>query len=76
MLRVQYLEKLKSNNNDEFVSQSRTYKENLQRESVSREIKKDLIRPIENMETKLEAKDRLTGALSNVRPALIDKAVE
>jgi len=76
LLRVQYLEKLKSNNNDEFVSQSRTYKENLQRESVSREIKKDLIRPIENMETKLEAKDRLTGALSNVRPALIDKAVE
>jgi hypothetical protein len=45
-------------------------------ESVSHEIKKELIKPIENMESKLEVKDRLTGALSNVRAALIDKADE
>jgi hypothetical protein len=45
-------------------------------ESVSYEIKKELIKPIENMENKLEVKDRLTGALSNVRPALINKANE
>jgi hypothetical protein len=37
---------------------------------------KELIKPIENKENKLEVKDRLTGALSNVRPALIDKADE
>jgi hypothetical protein len=40
----------------------------LQEESVSHEIKKELIEPIENMENKLELKYRLTGALSNVRP--------
>jgi hypothetical protein len=46
-------------------------------QSVSiQEIKKELIKPIENKENKLEVIDRLTGALSNVRPALIDKADE
>jgi hypothetical protein len=44
---------------------------NLLQESVSHEIKKELIKPIEKMETKVELKYRLTGALSNVRPALI-----
>jgi hypothetical protein len=45
----------------------------LQEESVSHEIKKELIEPIENMENKLELKNRLTGALSNVRPALMER---
>jgi hypothetical protein len=45
----------------------------VQEESVSHEIKKELIKPIENMENKLDVKDRLTGALSNVRPALMKR---
>jgi hypothetical protein len=48
----------------------------LQEQSVSYEIKKELMKPIENMENKLELKYRLTGALSNVRPALINKTNE
>ncbi|MFZ0511440.1 MAG: hypothetical protein WAM14_07535 [Candidatus Nitrosopolaris sp.] len=72
-LQFEYLEKLKSNNGDEFAVLGSAYKGE---ESVSHEIKKELIKPIENMENKLEVKDRLTGALSNVRPALIDKADE
>jgi hypothetical protein len=72
-LQFEYLEKLKSNNGDEFALLGIAYKAE---ESVSYEIKKELINPIENMENKLEVKDRLTGALSNVRPALIDKADE
>ena len=72
-LQFEYLEKLESNNSDEFAVLGSSYKGV---ESVSHEIKKELIKPIENMENKLEVKDRLTGALSNVRPALIDKANE
>jgi hypothetical protein len=72
-LQFKYLEKLKSSNGDGFAVLGSAYKGE---ESVSHEIKKELIRPIENMENKLEVKDRLTGALSNVRPALINKANE
>ncbi|MGA8082467.1 MAG: hypothetical protein WB988_11430, partial [Candidatus Nitrosopolaris sp.] len=72
-LQLEYLEKLKSNNGDEFAVLGSSYKGE---ESVSYEIKKELIKPIENMENKLEVKDRPTGALCNVRPALIDKADE
>jgi hypothetical protein len=69
-LQFEYLEKLKSNNGDEFAVLGSACKGE---ESVSiQEIKKELIKPIENMESKLEVKDRLTGALSNVRPALIN----
>jgi hypothetical protein len=68
-LQFEYLEKLKSSNGDGFAMLGSAYKGE---ESVSiQEIKKELIKPIENMESKLEVKDRLTGALSNVRPALI-----
>jgi hypothetical protein len=73
-LQFEYLEKLKSNNGDEFAVLGSAYKGE---QSVSiQEIKEELIKPIENMESKLEVKDRLTGALSNVRPALINKANE
>ena len=72
-LQFEYLEKLKSNNGDEFAVLGSAYKGE---QSVSHEIKKELIKPIENKENKLELIDRLTGALSNVRPALIDKADE
>ena len=72
-LQFEYLEKLKSSNGDGFAVLGSAYK---REESVSHEIKKELIRPIENMESKLEVKHRLTGALSNVRPALINKANE
>ena len=71
-LQFKYLEKLKSSNGDGFAVLGSAY---IGEESVSQEIKKELIRPIENKENKLEV-DRLTGALSNVRPALIDKADE
>jgi hypothetical protein len=72
-LQFKYLEKLKSSNGDGFAVLGSAYNGE---ESVSHEIKKELIKPIENMENKLEVKDRLTGALSNVRPALIDKTDE
>jgi hypothetical protein len=63
VLQFEYLEKLKSNNGDEFAVLGSAYKGE---QSVSiQEIKKELIKPIENMESKLEV-DRLTGALSNV----------
>ena len=67
-LQLEYLEKLKSNNRDEFAVLGSAYKGE---ESVSHEIKKELIKPIENMENKLEVKDRLTGALSNVRQKVV-----
>jgi hypothetical protein len=72
-LQFEYLEKLESNNGDGFAVLGSAYKGE---ESVSQEIKKELIRPIENKENKLEVIDRLTGALSNVRPALINKPNE
>jgi hypothetical protein len=62
-------ESLKSRNADGFAVLGSGYKGE-ERVSIQ-EIKKELIKPIENMESKLEVKDRLTGALSNVRPALI-----
>ncbi len=62
-LQFEYLEKLKSSNGNGFALGS-AYKGE---QSVSiQEIKKELIKPIENMESKPEVKDRLTGALSNV----------
>jgi hypothetical protein len=68
-LQFEYLEKLKSSNGDGFAKLGSAYKGE---ESVSiQEIKKESIKPIENMESKLEVKYRLTGALSNIRPALI-----
>jgi hypothetical protein len=67
-----YLENLKSNNGDEFVSLCRAYKGE---EGVStQEMKKELIRAIEIMQSKLEVNDRLTDVLSNARLALIDKS--
>jgi hypothetical protein len=72
-LQFEYLKKLESNNGDEFAELGNAYKGE---ESVSHETEKELIKPIENMENKLDVKERLTGALSNVRPALIYKAVE
>ena len=62
-LQFEYLEKLKSNNGDGFALGS-AYKGE-ENDSIQ-EIKKELIKPIENMESKPEVKDRLTGALSNV----------
>jgi hypothetical protein len=62
-LQFEYLKKLGSNNGDEFAE-------------ISHKTEKELIKPIENMENKLDVKNRLTGALSNVRPALVHKAVE
>jgi len=60
-LQFEYLEKLKSSNGDGFALGS-AYKGE---QSVSiREIKRELIKPIENMESKLEVKHRLTGALA------------
>jgi hypothetical protein len=67
-LQFEYLKKLESNNGDEFTELGNAYKGE---ESVSHETEKELIKPIENMENKLDVKDRLTDALSNVRPALI-----
>jgi hypothetical protein len=73
-LQFEYLEKLKSNNRNEFTSLSRAYKGE---ESVSiQEIKKELIKGIEIMQSKLDVNDRLTDILSNARLALIDKADE
>ena len=52
----EHLEKLKSNNGDGFAMPGSSYKGE---ESVSiQEIKKELIKPIENMESKLEEKHR------------------
>ena len=59
----EYLEKLKSSNGDGFALGG-AYKGE-ENDSIQ-EIKKELIKPIENMESKPEVKDRLTGALSNV----------
>ncbi|MGB6592481.1 MAG: helix-turn-helix domain-containing protein [Candidatus Nitrosopolaris sp.] len=71
-LQFEYFEKLKSNNGDEFASLSRAYKGG---DSVSiQEIKKELIKAIEVMQSKLEVNDRLTDVLSNARLALMDKA--
>jgi hypothetical protein len=67
---LEYFENLKSNNGDEFASLCRAYKGE---EGVStQEIKKELIRAIEIMQSKLEVNDRLTHVLSNARLALID----
>jgi hypothetical protein len=63
-LQFEYLEKLKSNNGEGFAVLDSAYKGE-ENDSIQ-EIKKELIKPIENMESKLEVKDRLTGALSNV----------
>ena len=52
-LQFEYLEKLKSSNGDGFAVLGSAYKGE---ESVSQEIKKELIRPIENKENKLEVK--------------------
>jgi hypothetical protein len=62
-LQFEYLEKLKSNTGDGFALGS-AYKGE-ENDSIQ-EIKKELIKPIESMESKPEVKDRLTGALSNV----------
>jgi hypothetical protein len=71
-LQFEYFEKLKSNNGDEFASLSRAYKGG---DSVSiQEIKKELIKAIEVMQSKLQVNDRLTDVLSNARLALMDKA--
>ncbi|MGC1927893.1 MAG: hypothetical protein WA667_02880 [Candidatus Nitrosopolaris sp.] len=70
----EYLEKLKSNNRNKFTSLNRAYKGE---ESVSiQEIKKELIKAIEIMQSKLDVNDRLTDILSNARLAFIDKADE
>ena len=71
-LQFEYLKKLKSNNGGESASLSRAYKGE---ESGSiQEIKKELIKDIEIMQSKLEVNDRLTDVLSNARLALIDKS--
>jgi hypothetical protein len=54
-------------NGDRFATVGSAYKG---QESVSHKVKKELIKPVEN---KLEVKDRLTGALSSVLPAFINK---
>jgi hypothetical protein len=64
----EYLEKLKSSNGDGFAMLGSAYKGE---ENVPHKLEKDFIKPIEK--GKVEVKDRLTGALSNARPALIDK---
>src|SRR5262249_23543682 len=61
------LDYLKSTSGDGFATLGSVHKGE---ESVPHELKKELIKPIEN---KFEIKDRLTGALSSVRPALTDK---
>jgi hypothetical protein len=68
-LQFEHLEKLKSSSGDGFAMLGSAYKG--ERSVSIQEIKRELIKPIENMESKLEVKDRLTGALPNVRPALI-----
>jgi hypothetical protein len=56
--------KLKSSNGDGFAVLGSAYKGE-ENDSIE-EIKKELIKPIEKMESKPEVNDRLTGALSNV----------
>ena len=63
-------EYLKSSNGDGFATLGSSYKGE---ESVPHEARKELTTPVEN---KLEVKDRLTGALSSVLPALVDKTDE
>ena len=67
----EYLE-LKSNNGNEFASLTRAYKGE---KNVSiQEIKKDMIKAIEVIQSKLEITDRLTDVLSSTRLALMEKA--
>jgi hypothetical protein len=55
---------------------NKAYPVSLIKEAVlSHEIKKELIEPIENMENKLEVKNRLTSVLFNVRPALMKSQI-
>jgi hypothetical protein len=73
---VEYLQNLKSNNvgrgADEFVSLTRAYNGD---EQVSiQEIKKDMLKAIEVMQSKLDLNDRLRETLSNARLALKDDA--
>ena len=73
-LQFERLEKLKSNNGDEFASLNRACNGE---ENVSIwDIKKELIKAIEIMQSKLDVNDRLTDILSKSRLALIDKADE
>jgi DNA-binding transcriptional MerR regulator len=68
-LQFGYLEKLKSDNGGEFTSLSRAYKGE---GTVSiQEIKKELVKAIEIMQSKLDVNDRLTDVLSDTRLALI-----
>ena len=68
----EYLENLKSNNGDEFASLRRAYKGE---EGVStQEIKKELIRAIDVVQSKLEMNDRLVDVLSSTRLALMENA--
>lgn len=72
----EYLQNSKSNNavggRDEFVSLTRAYKG--EKPVSIQEIKKDMIKAIEVMQSKLNATDSLTEILSNTRVALMDKA--
>ena len=73
-LQFEYLENLSNNavGGDEFGSLTRAYK---REELVSiQEIKKDMIKAIEVMQSNLEVNDRLSEILSNTRLALMDKA--
>ncbi|HXX96275.1 MAG TPA: hypothetical protein VEL11_04055 [Candidatus Bathyarchaeia archaeon] len=69
---LEYLENLKSNKGDEFASLRRAYKGE---EGVStQEIKKELIRAIDVVQSKLEMNDRLVDVLSSTRLALMENA--
>jgi hypothetical protein len=75
-LQFEHIENLKSNytvgGGDEFASLTRAYKGD---NTVSmQEIKKDVIKAIEVMQSKLDVNDVLTERLSNARLALMDNA--
>ena len=71
-LQFEYLELKANNEDDEFVSLRRASKG---KKSVSiQEIKKELIKAIEVIQSKLEINDRLTDVLSSTRLALMEKA--
>ena len=71
-LQFEYLENLKSNKGDEFASLRRAYKGD---KNVSvLEIKKDMIKAIDVVQSKLEINDRLVDVLSSTRLALMENA--
>jgi hypothetical protein len=68
----EYSENLKSNDSNEFASLCRAYKGD---EGVStQEIKKELIRAIDVVQSKLEMSDRLADVLSSTRLSLMKNA--